>query len=275
MSSADHVSRRRTLRPALSLASREMKHFFRQRGRVIGALGTPVIFWLFIGGGVGSSFSSDALTGSDDYLGYFFPGTLALILLFTSLFSMISLIKERGEGFLQGVLVAPVSREGIVLGKVLGCTAIASIQGGLYLLAAPFVGIAFDPVRMAAAAGLVVLIGFALSAFAFVFAWRSESIQSFHAVMNLVLFPLWLLSGALFPASGAAPWLAWLIRLNPLSYGVSAFRHALIPAEDLADVAIPGAGLCVGVSIAFAVVSFLAALRLVHSSGRDGAAATN
>lgn len=266
------MSAKSTWLPALSLAHREIKHFLRQRGRVIGALGTPLLFWLFIGGGIGSSFASEALAGSDDYLAYFYPGTLALILLFTSIFSMISLIKERSEGFLQGVLVAPISREGIVLGKVLGCTAIAAAQGILFLVLAPVAGIPLGIAQIAAVAGLVVLISFALSALGFVFAWRSESIQGFHAVMNLILFPLWLLSGALFPASGASPWLGWLIRVNPLGYGVAALRRALVSGSDLEGSGVPGMALSLGVTAAFAVVAFGAALWLVRRSGASGAA---
>lgn len=261
---------RSTWLPAVSIASREMKHFLRQRGRIIGALGTPVMFWLFIGAGIGSSFSVEALSGSDNYLEYFFPGTLAMILLFTSLFSMISLIKERDEGFLQGVLVAPVSRQSIVLGKVLGCTALASMQGVLYLAAAPLLGISLGFGQVLVLVALIVGIGFALSSLGFLFAWRSESIASFHSVMNLVLFPLWLLSGALFPASGASPWLAWVIRVNPLYYGVSALRRALFPAEALEDAELPGFALSVGVTAAFAIVVFVAATALVGRSRKGG-----
>ncbi len=264
----------RTWLPGFSLAWRETKHFFRQRGRVIGAIGTPVLFWLFIGGGIGSSFSTEALTGSDNYLEYFFPGTLALVLLFTALFSMISLIKERNEGFLQSVLVAPMSRQGVVLGKVLGCTILASIQGFLVLALAPVAGIPIGLGSLVLVVPLVIVISFALASFGFVFAWNSESIQSFHSVMNLILFPMWLLSGALFPASGAASWLGWLIHLNPLSYGVAALRRAMLPPEVLADSAIPSMGLSVAVTIVFALASFVASAALVHRSSAGGKALT-
>lgn len=260
----------RTWLPAISLASREAKHFLRQPGRVIGALGTPIIFWLFIGAGIGSSFSSDALAGSENYLEYFFPGTLALILLFTALFSMISLIKERDEGFLQAVLVAPISRQGIVLGKVLGCTLLASAQGFLYLAMAPLIGIPISIGQIALLVPVIIGIGFGLSALGFLFAWRSESIQSFHSVMNMILFPLWLLSGALFPASGASPWLSWVIVINPLSYGVAALRRILVPAEALADASIPSLPLALGVTAAFAIIAFGLAALLVGRSNAGG-----
>ena len=101
---------RRTLLPALSLCRRELVRFVRQRNRIIGALATPLVFWLLIGAGMGRSFSAEGLPGGDNYLRYFFPGSLLMILLFTAIFSTISIIEDRREGFLQGVLVAPVSR---------------------------------------------------------------------------------------------------------------------------------------------------------------------
>src|SRR5687767_7711902 len=121
--------------PALSLARRELVRFLRQRHRVIGALATPIVFWLLIGLGMGRSFRGEGLpgTGGDNYLQFFFPGTVVMILLFTAIFSTISIIEDRREGFLQSVLVAPVPRVAIVLGKVLGGTALASGQGLLFL----------------------------------------------------------------------------------------------------------------------------------------------
>src|SRR5687767_2816789 len=130
--------------PALSLARRELVRFLRQRHRVMGALATPVVFWLLIGGGMGRSFSAGGPGGSN-YLQYFFPGTVVMILLFTAIFSTISIIEDRREGFLQSVLVAPVPRMAIVLGKVLGGTVLAFGQGLLFLLLAPLVGVRPTP----------------------------------------------------------------------------------------------------------------------------------
>src|SRR3954451_3530679 len=126
--------------PALSLAHRELVRFLRQRHRIIGALATPLVFWLLIGGGMNRSFNAD-VPGGDNYLRYFFPGTVLMILLFTAIFSTISVIEDRREGFLQGVLVAPVSRMSIVLGKILGGTVLAFGQGLVLLLLAPLVGV--------------------------------------------------------------------------------------------------------------------------------------
>src|SRR4051812_433094 len=130
--------------PALSLCHRELIRFIRQPNRVIGALATPLVFWLLIGAGMGRSFKTDGATaGNERYIEYFFPGTILMLILFTAIFSTISIIEDRREGFLQSVLVAPVSRFSIVLGKTLGGTALAAAQGTLFLLLAPFIGIHF------------------------------------------------------------------------------------------------------------------------------------
>ena len=123
-----------------TLWRRELTQFLRQRSRIVGALGTPVVFWVLLGSGLGSSFSVDSLgVPGGGYLEYFYPGTLALILLFTAIFSTISVIEDRHDGFLQGVLVAPVPRTAIALGKILGGTTLALLQASLFLFLAPLI----------------------------------------------------------------------------------------------------------------------------------------
>lgn len=210
--------------PALTLWQREMVRFFRQRDRVVGALVTPVVFWLLLGAGLGRSFQSDQ---GHNFLEYFFTGTVVMILLFTAIFSTISVIEDRREGFLQTVLVAPVGRFAIVMGKLLGGASLAMLQGMLFLLLAPLAGV---PISLAGLPGLLVamfLVSFALTGLGFLIAWQLNSSQGFHAIMNLFLIPMWLLSGSLFPASGAQTWMAWVMKLNPLSYGVTAIRAGL------------------------------------------------
>jgi len=122
-----------------------------------------------------------------------------LILLFTAIFSTISVIEDRREGFLQGVLAAPVPRAVVVLGKVVGGTILAVVQAGLVLAAAPFVGLRVAPAAYMQAAALLVTLGLALTSLSFCIAWRMRSTQGFHAIMTVFLMPLWLLSGAFFP----------------------------------------------------------------------------
>lgn len=213
--------------PALTLWQRELVRFFRQRDRVVGALVTPVVFWLLLGWGLGKSFQSSLAPGGHGYLEYFYAGTLVMILLFTAIFSTISVIEDRREGFLQAVLVAPVGRFGLVLGKLLGGASLAMIQGGLFLLLGPLLGLRFSLPALCWLLGTMALVSIALTGLGFVIAWPMNSTQGFHAIMNLFLIPLWLLSGAVFPAEGAPGWLGGLMRLNPLSYGVTAIRTGL------------------------------------------------
>ncbi len=243
------------LLPAGTLWWREVVRFLRQRHRIVGALGTPLVFWLIIGSGLGSSFRSSTL-GGEHYLEYSFPGTLALILLFTSIFSTISIIEDRQAGFLQSVLVAPVSRAAITLGKILGGTTLALMQALLFLLLAPFVGISLTVGKFLSAAGALFIVGFALTAVGFMIAWRMDSTQGFHAIMNLLLIPMWLLSGSFFPASGAPVWIRVLIAANPLTYGVGAIRRILYLGQAQTTVGVPSLGTCIGVSIVFGLAAF-------------------
>ena len=218
------------LLPAFTLWWREVVRFYRQRSRVVGVIASPVLFWLVIGSGFGRSFTSSGGT-SQHYLDYFYPGALIMIVLFTSIFTMMSVIEDRKEGFLLSVLVAPVSRSAIVLGKVMGGTTLATIQGLIFLVFAPFVGIHLGFVVLLMAALVVFLVSFALTALGFAIAWPMDSTQAFHAIINLFLIPLWLLSGALFPLSSASSWLQMLMEINPLTYGVEALRSVLYPAS--------------------------------------------
>lgn len=216
------------LLPSLTLWWREVVRFYRQRSRVVGVLASPLVFWLVIGSGFGTSFRSGQ-AGGQHYLEYFYPGALIMIVLFTSIFTMMSVIEDRKEGFLLSVLVAPVSRSAIVLGKVLGGTTLSTIQGLIFLVFAPIIGIHFTFGSFLLIILTVFLVSFALTALGFAIAWPMDSTQAFHAIINLFLIPLWLVSGALFPLSGASGWLRVIMEVNPLTYGVEALRSLLFP----------------------------------------------
>jgi ABC-2 type transport system permease protein len=192
-----------------------------------------VLFWVVIGSGFGSSLRTGG-AGGQQYLHYFYPGALIMIVLFTSIFTMMSVIEDRKEGFLLSVLVAPVSRSAIVLGKVLGGTTLSTIQGLIFLAFAPLVGVHIRFEDLLLVALTVFLVSFALTALGFAIAWPMDSSQSFHAIINLFLIPLWLLSGALFPVAGAAGWIRVLMWINPLTYGVEALRDLLYPGSPAA-----------------------------------------
>src|SRR4051794_5862178 len=214
-----------SLTPAISLWWREIVRFYRQKSRVVGVIASPVLFWIVIGAGFGTSFRASGATGSQNYLEFFFPGALIMIVLFTSIFTMMSVIEDRKEGFLLSVLVAPVNRSVIVLGKVLGGTTLATIQGLIFLAFAPAIGVHIGFVDFLLITLTVFLVAFSLTALGFAIAWPMDSSSGFHAIINLFLMPLWLLSGSLFPLSGASFWIGWLMRLNPLTYGTEALRR--------------------------------------------------
>jgi ABC-2 type transport system permease protein len=215
--------------PAISLWWREIVRFYRQRSRVVGVIASPLLFWLVIGSGFGTSFRSSG-AGGQHYLDYFFPGALIMIVLFTAIFTMMSVIEDRKEGFLLSVLVAPVSRSVIVLGKVLGGATLATLQGLIFLVFAPFLGIHFTLASFALTVVVIFLVSFSLTALGFIIAWPMDSTGGFHAVINLFLIPLWLLSGSMFPLSGASFWIRVIMRINPLTYATDALRMLLYPA---------------------------------------------
>ena len=254
--------------PVWSLFVREVLRFVRQRNRIVGALGTPLLFWVLLGGGFGRSFSPPGLEAGMNYLSYFFPGTLMLVVLFTAIFSSISIIEDRKDGFLQGVLVAPVPRLSIVAGKVLGGTVLAVVQGLLLLALAPLAGVHVGWLHFLAAAGVLALTAMALSALGFLGAWRTDSVQGFHAVMNLLLMPMWLLSGALFPATGASPWVRAVMAVNPLTYGLAALRRVLYGPAIAARLGDPAPATALLVLCAFVVLLLALAVRMARRGAR-------
>ncbi len=235
----EHFSKDTPVTFLLSVATlwkRELVRFVRQRSRIFGALGTPLIFWLFLGSGLGDSFQSPFPANEMNYLEFFFPGTILLVVLFTTIFSSFSIIEDRKEGFLLSVLVAPVSRSAIVLGKILGSATLATIQGMLLMLAGPLVGIPLTILSFVSGSAVLFLIALSLSSLGFVTAWKSESTQGFHSIMNMLLIPMWLLSGAIFPAQGAFPWVRWIMQVNPLTYSLIAIRRILYGTDLTADI---------------------------------------
>jgi ABC-2 type transport system permease protein len=229
-----------------ALAQRELVRFFRQRNRVIGALVQPIMFWGLFSAG---------LRSNDLGFAFFFPGTIAMILLFTAIFATVSIIEDRREGFLQSVLVSPAPRWAMVMGKIVGGSAIAMIQALIFLgLGIVTLGMPGSPAEILAAILLMVVIAVALTGLGFFLAWRMDSTQGFHAIMSVFLFPMWLLSGSLFPDDPSS-WITWLSRFNPLTYGVAGLRHYLHFGDTSMVNVLPSLPVCWAVSLGFAVVT--------------------
>ena len=241
--------------PALSLWKRELVRFARDRNRLFGAVGQPLVFWLLLGAGFERSFLPAGLPDHIGYLEYIYPGTLLLILLFTAIFSTISVIEDRREGFMQSVLAAPVSRVGLVMGKVMGGATLALCESLVFLVFLFWLDIPVSVVSLAATAGYLLLLGVGLTALGFAIAWRMSSTAGYHAVMNLFLLPMWVLSGAFFPLAGASVYLGWLMVVNPLTYGMAGLRQALYMAAPMPNAHLPDPWMCLGISIAFTLVS--------------------
>ena len=210
------------------LAWRELLHFFRQPLRLLGSLAQPLMLWLLMGSGFSESFrpASDDLNYSE----FFYPGIVLMLLLFAGIFSTITLIEDRSAGFLQGVMVAPVSSLSLVLGKLVGGSAIALIQSIIFLLLAPLAGFDLSLDMVLHLVLLFALVGLGFTGFGFIVAWTMETVAGYHAVMSVVMIPLWLLSGALFPLESSSAWLRLVMLFNPITYTMQTIRGAFLRA---------------------------------------------
>jgi ABC-2 type transport system permease protein len=246
-----------------------MVRFFRQPNRVASSVISPLILWLMLGFGVGGSFTLNVGGEEVDYLAYLLPGMLTMIILFTSIFSTITVIEDRREGFLQSVLAAPVPRLSIVLGKLLGGASVATIHGGVLLLLWPLVAGEFDITTMLLGFAMIVLLSMCLTAMGLCIAWPMDSTAGFHAVMMVFLMPMWMLSGAVFPLEGAPAAVAVLMWLNPLTYGHSALAGALSSdGAVLITPLSPGLSILATVAITLALIGL--AVGIVSRRRPDG-----
>jgi ABC-2 type transport system permease protein len=202
------------LLPAATLWQRELLRFWRQKSRVLGVVASPLVFWLIIG------------YGSND-LARFYSGALVLTVMFSAIFSTISIIEDRREGFLLSMLVSPAPRTSLVLGKILGAATLAWIQGLIFLAFAPLAGVSIQIVELIPVVAAIFLISFTLTGLGFVIAWKMESTAAFHGIMNLLLVPMWMVSGSLFPMATAHGWIKAIMWINPLTYSIALLNHTL------------------------------------------------
>ena len=226
--------------PAYALWRRELVRFWRQKSRVLGVVASPLVFWLLMGYGSGD-------------LGRFFSGALVLTVMFSAVFSTISIIEDRREGFLLSMLVSPAPRTSMVLGKILGAATLAWAQGLIFLAFAPLAGVHITLARLAPVAGAIFLVAFALTGMGFIIAWQMDSSSGFHAIMNLLLVPMWMVSGSLFPMSTAHGWIRAIMWANPLTYSI-ALLNGLLGLGD----GIPGVGVSLAVTAAFGLALLVA-----------------
>jgi len=202
---------------------REFRIFTREKTRVVAGVSQPLIYLGILGTGITAGARLNG-AGGIDYIQYMYPGVIGMSVLFTSIFSALSIIWDREFGFLKVVLAAPVPRWGVALGKSLGGATVAMIQAALLILIAPVVGITLSISMIVSLLGLAFLMSIALTSLGVVIASRMRSMQSFQMVMNFLVMPLYFLSGAMFPMGSAPAWMQSLMSVDPLSYGVDAIR---------------------------------------------------
>lgn len=234
----------------IPLARRELLRFWRERTRVAGFVAAPLLFWFVTSAGFGD-------------FNRFFSGSLALTLMFSAIFANMSLIEDRREGFLLGVLVTRASRASIVAGKIFGAALLAFSQSLLFLAFLPFTAFRPPLTSLLAVIPALFAIAFVFTALGFLIAWKLNSVQGFHAIINLLLVPLWMTSGALFPLRTAQTWLQWAMRLNPMTYALALIERLLNPA---ADVLLPSVPVSAAVTVALACALYAAAVRLARES---------
>ena len=225
--------------PAATLWQRELVRFWRQKSRVLGVVASPLVFWLLMG------------YGSND-LARYYAGALVLTVMFSAIFSTISIIEDRREGFLLSMLVSPAPRTSMVLGKILGAATLAWIQGLIFLAFAPLAGVRIGLLQVISAAGAIFLVSFTLTGLGFAIAWKMDSTAAFHGIMNLLLVHMWMVSGALFPMATAQGVIRAIMWANPLTYSISLLNGLLgLPNAN------PGPMESAAVTLAFGLVLLL------------------
>jgi ABC-2 type transport system permease protein len=207
---------------------RDVLRYARDRSRIVGSLAQPVLFLIVFGLGLSPAIGSLGGDANVNYVQFIFPGIITMAVLFTAIFSAISVVWDREFGFLREVLVAPVPRWAVAVGKMLGGSTVAMVQGLLILLFAPLVGVPLTPLTFLELLPAVFITACALSALGLVIAARMRSMEGFQVVMNFLLMPMFFLSGAVFPLGNLPGWLSVLTRIDPVSYGVDAIRQIVL-----------------------------------------------
>jgi ABC-2 type transport system permease protein len=225
-----------TLRGIYMIWWRDLIRFWRDRVRVLSALVQPLLFLLLLGTGLASALrgaGGGGFRAGLDYQVFIYPGIIGMAVLFSSIFSGMSIIWDREFGFLKEVLVAPIDRSAVAIGKILGGATQAMFQGVILLLLAPIFGVRMSPLAVVEVLGLIFCVAFALSGVGVAIASRMRSMMGFQFVLNFLVQPAFLLSGAMFPVTGLPGWMTALTRLDPLTYGVDAVRRIVLDAAGV------------------------------------------
>jgi len=252
---------RADLRAVSIVWRRELIRFRSDRLRAVTSLVQPVLFLFILGTGL-SRLAGRGLPSGVDFQTFIYPGVLAMSVLFTAIFSAASIVWDREFGFLREMLVAPVRRWAIVIGKCLGGATVATFQGIIFLALAGVAHVPYDPVLLLTLVGELLLLSFTLTAFGVMMAARIKQIQAFMALTQLFVLPLFFLSGALYPLNGLPYWLTVLTRIDPLTYIVDPMRRAVFDhlavspqALNLLSPGVTWAGWLVPLGLSLAIVA--------------------
>ncbi len=237
-----------SLRAIYIIWYRDILRYWRDRWRLVASLAQPLLFLIVFGSGLSSSLRGAGLFGTAggiSYIQFMYPGIIGMAILFTAIFGAMSIVWDREFGFLKEVLVAPIDRSAVAIGKALGSTTQAMIQGLILLVLAPFVGVKLSLLTVLAMVPLAAALAFGLSAFGVALASMMKSLQGFQVVMNFLMMPMFFLSGALFPLSGLPEWMTVLTRLDPASYGIDPLRRVVLSGSGVPSAVIDRLGLTI------------------------------
>ena len=270
-----------TFRAIYIIWYRDILRYWRDRWRLVASLAQPLLFLVVFGSGLSSSLGGASAFGGKgglSYIQFMYPGIIGMAILFTAIFGAMSIVWDREFGFLKEVLVAPIDRSAVAIGKALGGTTQAMIQGLILLVLAPFVGVKLSVATVLAMIPLAAVLAFGLSAFGVALASTMKSLQGFQVVMNFLMMPMFFLSGALFPLNNLPGWMTVLTRLDPASYGIDPLRRVVLSGSGLPSAAIDRLGLTIngnvlpipleaGMMLAFGAV--MLAIAVVSFQRRD------
>lgn len=269
-----------SLRAIYIIWYRDILRYWRDRWRLVASLAQPLLFLIVFGSGLSSSLRSGLSFGSGglSYIQFMYPGIIGMAILFTAIFGAMSIVWDREFGFLKEVLVAPIDRWSVAIGKALGGTTQAMIQGLVLLVLAPLVGVKLSPLTVLEIVPLAAVLAFGLSAFGVALASMMKSLQGFQVVMNFLMMPMFFLSGALFPLTNLPGWMTVLTRLDPASYGIDPLRRVVLSDSGLPGALIDGLSLSINghalaipleAGIMFAFGAVMLAIAVINFQRRD------
>ncbi len=226
------------LRAVYTIWYRDILRFWHDKMRMVSSIVFPLLFLFIFGSGLSRSIGS--LSPGVDFIQFMFPGIIGMTVLMSSFMSGISVVWDREFGFLKEVLVAPISRASVAIGKTLGSATIALLQGVLILLLAPVVGASISLATVLALLPLMLLLAIAMGSLGVLLATRIKSIQAFQAVMQMFMFPMVFLSGVFFPVDGLPAWMSILVKINPATYGIAPIRQVILGADSPFGISVLG-----------------------------------